>query len=280
VTQGQSAYTKDKERAIGSALSIGMRIVRSHPKLSQYRYWHIDVCAGSGWNEQVGVPGSPRVFLDIAKSIDLENFEAWFIERDRSAAESLVRSIGPDKRCFVINGDNRDVLKMFSKRIAQFDRPKYAIGSVLIDPNGWLYRGRDGNGFDPLELSDFLSTHRRIDVVMNLNVRTFRMLRKNEALGHRVMDLPAVSDMPALFNKEHWLLSDVGSYGGNSWVRLIGRNMATGDNRAMGHYHMNSEKGTEIVNAIEVRELRGVSAPGSVSAVPERCDGGVQLPMF
>ena len=69
IDQGQSAITIDKERRIGAALSISMRIAEKKFGGGNFRYWHFDANAGSGWNETVNVPGSPIVFWRNAETI-------------------------------------------------------------------------------------------------------------------------------------------------------------------------------------------------------------------
>lgn len=64
--QGQSLATIDKERRIGAALSVGMRIASKAFGGKGYRYWHLDANSGSGHNGTVNTDGSPLVFWQIA----------------------------------------------------------------------------------------------------------------------------------------------------------------------------------------------------------------------
>ena len=110
--QGQSLATIDKERRIGAALSVGMRIASSRFAGRGFRYWHFDANAGSGWNEAVNVPGSPIVFWDVAK-LCLSGLEpaAFFCDVDLGAMRRLqLRFNGnPDaeRHSFLLPGDNQ-----------------------------------------------------------------------------------------------------------------------------------------------------------------------------
>src|SRR4051812_1061599 len=80
---GQSAATIDKERRIAACLSVGMKIAEAKFGQSGFAYWHLDANAGSGWNEEVNVPGSPLVFWQVA-NLYLNGLgpRAFFCDRD------------------------------------------------------------------------------------------------------------------------------------------------------------------------------------------------------
>src|SRR5215204_4536204 len=64
--QGQSVATASKQQKFGSCLAINLQAVQSMARRQprRLRYWHLDMHAGCGYNESVGIPGSPIVFCD------------------------------------------------------------------------------------------------------------------------------------------------------------------------------------------------------------------------
>lgn len=241
--QGQSRATIDKERRIGSALTVCMRIAANKFGGKGYSYWHADLNAGSGHNEIINVPGSPLVFYELAHEY-LSSLppEIFFAERRRETAVQLLKHCQASEwqgKTYIFPHDNEEVLEVFAECIRQRERPRFAIGTILIDPNGWFYRNRAGEGPPVDGLLKFVHEFPRIDVVANLNVRTFKLQR---AQGHRVPDL---TELLMSLNKQYWLISRA-QYGGDRFIQLIGRNVETGPHKALGIHRVDSPEGREI----------------------------------
>jgi len=250
-SQGQSRATIDKERRIGSLLSISMRIAGSKFGGGRYSYFHLDANAGSGWNDEVDVPGSPTVFWDLAEAylsdFDMP-FSAFLAERHPGRAAALLKRSELYAHCsFVFPRDNEEVLAVFAQFIRERDRPDFAVGTVLLDPNGWGYRSKDGEGAPVTALIEFAKEFPRIDIAMNLNARIYRLQRAQGHLG--LLEPEAL--MHAL-GKDHWLVS-YAHYGGNDYLLAVGRNVSTGDHIALGMYTLASQQGRHIINLVEGR---------------------------
>jgi hypothetical protein len=246
-TQGQSASTNDKERQIGATLAVNLRIVKA--KCPGQIYEHIDLNAGSGWNTDFGVVGSPLVFIQLAEEHLGSNWRAVFYEIDQERAAELASRLKGIPRCTVLQLDNKEF----------YERSKHirgnSVGSVLIDPNGWLYRTPQGIGCPPLDnLRAFFAEHRRMDFIANLNLRFYKQARGAEQNHRRHPDysnMPRLADIPALFYKRHGLISNKSSNGHSTFVRMVLRNLPTNDYKAMGWYHLDSPLAQQLFEYAE-----------------------------
>jgi hypothetical protein len=264
--QGQSLATIDKERRIGAALAIGMRIASASPFAGKgFRFWHFDANAGSGFNDAIGVPGSPIVFWEAANR-HLRGLEPspFFCDINtthmRALQQALIEKGGPS---ILLPGDNDEALLHFGKCI-EFagDRPAFAVGTVVVDPNGYYYRNKQNIGVPIRALNWFLPRFPRMDVVLNLNTRTYRM---QKAHGHDVL---APRDLLASLHKRYWLVG-LTSHGGDTFLIAIGRNMATGDYQSAGLYKAHSAIGEGILNAAEGGRQFGLDlAVSDIQRVP------------
>jgi hypothetical protein len=244
---GQSRATIDKERRIGALLATNMRIIGRRFGGSRFRYFHFDANAGSGWNDLIDVPGSPRVFWDLADQY-LQNmpFRAFFAEIIKSRTMALLQAIPPAyKHCsFVFPSDNEEVLQVFAECIRRYERPDKAMGSILIDPNGWFYRNAKGEGPPLAGLRDFANEFPRIDIALNINSRTYQL---QHASGHNVQ---SPEDVLQSLNKNHWLVSEA-TYGHSRFLLAVGRNFNTGSHRGLGMHALDSAEGRYIMNRAE-----------------------------
>jgi hypothetical protein len=249
--QGQSDATFDKERRIASALAIGMKIVNATAKRigRNFKFWHFDANSGSGWNKEVDVAGSPVVFHKMA-DLHLTNIErkAFFCDIDEASLKKLKTIIDRDeqyaKTSFLIPGDNEEVLQVFARMVRRAENPQYALGCVLVDPNGYWYRNAKGIGAPVSSLLEFSQEFPRIDIVLNLNTRTYK-LQKSQ--GHNV--LPP-QDVFSSLRKSCWLVGRT-QYSGSEFILAVGRNTSTGSHAAIGMYKLESEEGRFILQMAE-----------------------------
>lgn len=235
--QGQSLSTIDKERKLAAALALELLIVQKFCRNDIYR--HIDLNAGCGWNSDYGVKGSPLVFIELADLYLGKRWEATFYEINESLAQELWTRLRGIPRCTVLPLDN----KHFRERARHF--PRNAVGSVLADPNGWLFRSEKGIGDPVEEMVQFFAAHRRMDLIANLNVRFYKQAkgnaRKYPAKFRAFQRMHGLEELPRVFSKGHGLISDLCNHGGDTFVRIVLRNLKFGDWRAQGWYHWNAE---------------------------------------
>jgi hypothetical protein len=240
VSQGQGAGTLDKERRIAAAVSISARIA-DKPRFAGYPFWILDCNAGSGWNAKVNVPGSPLVLSEIAAGFRHLRPVSCFCDRDAVAIAELRRRLAPYPQSIILHDDNEVALQRFAATIRQREpNPHYALGVVLVDPNGYWYRSADGNGVPVIGLSAFVWEFPRIDLVLNLNAYTYQLQRGK---GDAVL---APGDVLASLNRKHWLVAR--TYVGQSrFILAVGRNWPVGDHKALGFYHAESPQGQAIL---------------------------------
>jgi hypothetical protein len=242
--QGQSfEATIDKERCLGSALTIGMKIASKFSGRG-FSYWHFDANAGCGHNRTCDVPGSPVVF-HVAADACLNGMQrrAFFSDCDQRQLDELAIRLTPawKSSSYLLPRDNEEGLEVFAECIrSSGERPQYAIGSVIVDPNGYWYRNGNGMGPPISGLLRFAAAFPRIDIVLNLNTRTYRLQRSR---GHEV--LPPTEVLASL-NKTNWLVRQT-QHGGDSWLLAVGRNMATGDHRKLGFHKLDSVEGHAVM---------------------------------
>lgn len=244
--QGQSQATIDKERRIGAALAVTMKIVAAKFGSSRYNYFHLDCNAGSGWNEEVNVPGSPAVFWRLAAQY-LPNMplKAFFAEIDSTRAAALLRAVPTaHQHCsFIFPHDNAEVIEVFAEFIrSSRERAQHVMGSILIDPNGYFYRG----GVPVEGLRQFVREFPKIDLILNLNSRTYQLQRGK---GHNVQ---SPREILQSLGKKFWLVGEARP-GGHRFLLAVGRNFDPGEHRAVGLYDWNSEEGRYILNSAEGR---------------------------
>ena len=252
--QGQGAGTLDKERKIGSAESIGMTIANGLARRQAWRqtrpYFHLDLNAGSGWNDIAGCPGSPVVFLELAqRQITHMPLYAWFCDINPTAIarlEQWLLQYGhlPQRGISLLCEDNLSVIARFAEQIRRRDRPEHALGSLLCDPNAWFHRNQKGEGVPVEEIIQFAAEFPKIDIIFNVNYRVYAMQR---GAGHNVL---SPDQIRTRLNRAHWLVSRQHLGGQNRFWLAIARNVTTGDHRRLGLVHWDGPEGRYVMNVV------------------------------
>lgn len=278
-TQGQGVGTQRKQELFYHANAVGMRIVAKHPKLSRYPFWLFDGNCGSGWNDEVNVIGSPitaHLAADyVGLTVDRRRFH--FCDRDRESMLRLQARLANDPAweaaSYLSIGDNEEGLELFAQCITAQEKSAYALGAVIIDPNGWFYRNANSDGPPTEGLRLFARRFPRIDVVLNLNVRTYQLCKGQS------IDVPSPIDVLRSLTRQHWLVGWI-KMGNSRFLVAVGRNLETGDHRKVGLHHLDSEEGRVIMSFAEggrqgdlldappitaLSNISGVSSPSCVS---------------
>jgi len=266
--QGQGGTTKFKELRFELVIAQGLRISKAL-SVAKWPYYHVDLNAGGGYNTElsVPVPGSPLNFLKAAARNQRSNFFAFFVDHNEERIQELITrpeiEAVPD-RVFIDHGDNAEILPVVSEFIAARERAQYAMGSILIDPNGF----HKGVPWDPLQ--SFCATFPRMDLVLNLNVRTYKLERPHIEKGAGAWgryQLHPMSTFPAWFSRRNWMLTEPLQINGDRFVQLVGRTMQTAqpDYRSLGFYDLASDRGQRIVADIEGPST---SSPAEFSLLP------------
>jgi len=193
--QGQSYITEEKARGFASVFTQQAAVVSASRVLRDCRYVHIDLHAGCGHNRDVDVIGSPILFTQIARRHRLD-YLMLCAEIDKASVKELGRLLEDDHRSFPFWSDNGDLCDAVPDILRQHGiEPSNAIGSVLIDPNGFV------NQIPWAALSRLFSTCGRLDVLFNFPGTAFSRNR-----GHQ--DHVSIDQLPQLLNKKHWFVRE------------------------------------------------------------------------
>jgi hypothetical protein len=267
-TQGQSCATIDKQRRISSALVVSMQLAeaagqkylmakKGKNRPDRATYWHFDANAGCGWNDEFDVPGSPLVFHCMAdKYLRSLNRDAIFCDIDRDRIKELRERLSEQKSyeytSMCLNIDNETALGVFRDKILNSgENPKYAVGTIIIDPNGYWHRSENNVG-PPVEgLQDFAVKFPRIDIIINISTRICRMMMGHKRNGH-----PAFQDVQwpreiLISLKRHWIIG--WSPTGNQFLIGVGRSMPVREHARLGLYDMDGPEGIDIMNKVTGR---------------------------
>lgn len=236
--QGQSRSTEDKERGFASMFAINLRIFQA--KFPGHIYFHFDLHAGSGWNEKVNVVGSPLLFVDLANDTGVD-YRIHAVEQDKGRASTLAGLLGHSDRAFVHHGDNCDFVPLIPELIRYYgDRPEFAIGSILIDPN-------NTNGIPWNEVASVLGKCPRIDVMCHFPAGAMKRIFYGViAKGNECETWKAMSDAIGMFRKKHWLIRDPRFGGPHHFTTLIGRNIAIKEHRSIGFHSLETREGFRL----------------------------------
>lgn len=244
--QGQGFGTQRKQELFYHALVLGMRVVTAKATLRRFPFWLFDGNCGSGWNDEMAVMGSPLAahFAADNAGLDIARRRFVFCDKDRLRLSALQHRLGSSPgwagcsrlRC----GDNEAELGEFARFVAAHDRPPHALGAVIIDPNGYFYRNKNGDGPPIGRLAEFARQFPKIDLILNLNMRAFRLQRSQ---GHCV--LPPEEVLQSL-NRQHWLVGRI-NFGNGRFLVAVGRNFSTDQHARMGLFHLDGENGRDII---------------------------------
>jgi len=250
---GQSEKTYEKEGNFHDAIEDCLDL-SFHGKAGGWPYWHIDLNAGCGWNEAAACEGSPLVFLRAAIGRK-RRFNACFCDRDKAAladlrgrALPLCPAFAPDCWLTFDGRNNAEALAAWGQKIAVSEKTKYAVGSVLCDPNGFRDR-RDPRAGLPVEaLRRFAAIFPRIDLIFSLNISLFRFVGGHKEKQHAgFLDWPTAWEAVMSLGRPHWLVSNFRDRGkGHRFVVLLGR--TSEEVRQFRHFYpTDSARGREVL---------------------------------
>lgn len=246
--QGQGEFTTElKQRGLGYAFKVNTTVIS---KWAWARYFHFDLNAGSGFNEQIGVIGSPITFINAMRDSGVNKYHASFVDCEKDAVDSLLPRVSQNDRCFVHHGDNAAFVSMIPGIISHYgEKPDKAIGTVLCDPNGYQV---------PVsELQWLNESCPKIDVVIHWNATANKRARYGVFPAHENL-----SQVMRLIGKQHWLIREPASM--HQFTLVIGRNMKSGDYRAQGFHHLDSPAGLDILRRCDLKRNHYITACGQM----------------
>lgn len=246
--QGQSRITEDKERGFAGIFGMQLRIacamfrnvsakLRAKGMDVGINYFHFDLHAGSGYNHEIGVPGSPLVFLNVAQKYDVP-YLLFCSEIDDGAVAELAKRLAPYDKAFLCPGDNAELVLAIPEIIKEYgERPAHARGTILLDPNN-----QRGDGLPWDELEEITMACPKLDVMVNFPGTAMKRI------GRRHRDYVSLEDLPDILHKEHWLIRE--TLGVHQFTTVIGRNYKTGDYKKLCFYDWESPEGMQILRKV------------------------------
>jgi hypothetical protein len=155
-------------------------------------------------------------------------------------------------------------LPVVSQFIADRERhPQHAVGSIVIDPNGY----HKGVPWDALR--DFCAAHPKIDVFVNLNLRSWALERpwiETGAKGWDAYALHPLSTFRTWFSRPNWMWTERTAIGRTPWIQGVGRTMVTRQSdgyASLGFYDSRSDRGRAILADIERTTTTAPAGPQS-----------------
>jgi len=111
---------------------------------------------------------------------------------DRNRAAQLGNALKDDDNSYVFAGDNAELCRCVPDILRQHGvEPKHAVGSVLVDPNGFC------NQIPWVDLKRLLTICGRMDVVFNFPGTAYTRNRNHPEFVH-------IDHLPEKLNKKHW----------------------------------------------------------------------------
>lgn len=186
--QGQSILvTEEKARGFCSVFEQQIAVVQATQKkwLRNNPYVHIDLHAGSGFNDEVNVVGSPLLFCDIARRHGFENYLLLCSEHDKGRVKQLANRLAENQRAYPFYGDNRELCYALPELLKSwgFDL-RSVIGSVLVDPNSV----KEQFCWEALEY--LFQSVPRLDCIFNYPATAFKRAKKQAELYFHLEDIP------------------------------------------------------------------------------------------
>lgn len=251
-TQGQGQTTRRKLDCFASLFRQSLLISRKY-SLMPWPYWHIDLNAGSGWNSEVECEGSPVIFARTAREVG-RCCRANFCDNGPAQIEALrprLAEVGwPNNWTdhLIEVAENDVFLFTVARLITAEEKPQFAVGSVLSDPNG-------PSGLPVGSLAAFAKLFPRIDVIININASCFARIRgckenpttpANRAIAAKYLELYEVIKM---IDRPHWhVLNNRRATGfGDRFLILVGRTLNRKKPPTPDFVSLESIAGQEIV---------------------------------
>lgn len=249
INQGQGDATEFKQRGLGAAFAVNLQVFKARFGDSRRAtYMHFDLNCGTGHNAEANCIGSPLAFVRAADDVGVKRFFAGFCDIEGASVSKLLsRKEMQRSECAGFHGDNESLVHAIPEIVrAMGERPEWVVGTVLSDPNGAAV---------PLDaLAELSRACPRLDIIVNWNSTIFKRVRKSSIHDSEI----TLRDALGKIGKAHWLIREPMS--AHQWTLLIGRNAKLGDHKALGFYHLDSDKGRDIFErcnytGAELREI-------------------------
>jgi hypothetical protein len=227
-------------------LSIAHAVALRNPETFTNVYRYIDCTAGCGYVPEMGIKGSPLVFLDrmIEKFCNYE-FIADFIERDPDNAKKLDHEIEEMIKSKSINGSYNVYCETYQKKLLELlpSIDKRELGLVYIDPSG------DAPNIDSLK--HIVKMRPRMEIL--LYIPSTNVKRAKGYTGYNL-----VSYMHET-GKKYWLIRRPRPCDPHKWTFLLGTDTDRFERyKKIDLFRTDDPIGIEVLDALNLtgKELR------------------------
>lgn len=204
MTQGQGEFTEDKIRGFRKIFTQNLAVYSRWK--SPDPYIHIDLHAGSGFNHEVNVKGSPVIFAEAAIDAGC-NWIMFCCEVDKGRCKMLGEAMRQYPSVFPFYGNNDELCMSIPDRLnARGISPRSAVGTVLVDPNGFASK-RIGSKVIPQipweGLKFLFSECPKLDCLFNYPGTAMQRVRDSDHC-----DYVHIDELPGRLNKRFWSIRE------------------------------------------------------------------------
>jgi len=236
--QGQSIVTYDKERGFSAFFEIQAKAVNGIFSRSRFenKYFAFDLHAGCGFNERVKVSGSPILTIDAFENANVP-FVLHASEIDKTTAIKLAAATRHVSDVHVVYGDCREMVEMIPEIIKAYgEKPQFAYGHILIDPN----RPAD-IPCDEIQVVTRICP--KLDIAFNFPGNAMKRIKAGHGIDNRFFI--DIDDVPDLLGKKYVLIRMPFASDGWHFALIVGRNFPFRDHKKLRLHEWDSDEGRE-----------------------------------
>lgn len=203
--QGQSDITEAKLRGFRSIFTQNLSVC-CLPSFNDPTYIHVDLHAGSGFNEDIKVLGSPVIFCEEATKLGCR-WKLFCAEFNKGRCQQLADRLCSYPDAYPFCGNNEELCYLVPDLLRESGiSPSRAVGTVLIDPNGCTDKKR-GSAVVPQipwdGLEYLFNACPRLDCLFNFPGTAMQRIQH---MNHK--DWVHLNELPERLNKTHWYIRE------------------------------------------------------------------------
>jgi len=240
---GASEYTRYKQQHLNQILRTHLRIcsgiLKAHNGWANEQYHYFDLNAGPGIYLHDGeiIKGSPLVFLEEQKAIDMKCHGVFF-EIDDSHRTRLIHNVADyaDKPglSFAFHGNHEKFLPCYFPSPQK--RAKRVFGLVYSDPTG------SNPPFELLQSMLECKCFSTLDVLLYFSATNY----KRQLMAPACPLAERLNEVLGGINKKHWIVRE--PYGRHQWTFLIGTNWTKfPEFKQVGFHRIDRPEGEKIL---------------------------------
>jgi three-Cys-motif partner protein len=248
---GASSYTRYKQQHLNQILRTHLLICskvipKNHWAHEEYHYFDLNAGPGTYSYDDEIIKGSPLVFLEEQKSINIK-CHAVFFEIDDGHRTKLVRNVAnyADKPGLTLafHGNHEKFLPCYFPTLLQ-KRVKKVFGLVYSDPTG------SSPPFDLVQTMLARKCFSTLDILFYFSATNY----KRQLMAPACPLSNRLDEILRSINKKHWIVRE--PYGNHQWTFLIGTNWTDFPKfERIGFHRIDSPKGKGIFAKLNYTNL-------------------------